>query len=608
MKFSFSLERAAGQRVPSTDARTGAMITSPVALPGHAELLRRFQDANRRMFRSYDAAVTTDYNADFRSTFGSANAELLTSLYASRGRTRTLVKDFPQAKSIQRAFQNNVVGHDPFRLKMRVGKYVEDGDDAPRFVPDTRINRMIETEWEEFKRAENFTVRKDLSFMEALRIVEASLVRDGGILARHYRGFEGNPYFYAVDFLEADRLQESYTGRSAEGNMIRFSIERDRYNAPVAYWLLTRHPGDVFGWNSAQHMQQNFRERVSAADIIYLPNLRDRAEQDIGMTELDSIVQQLHRDRQYDIALTYAAIASCCKPFWIKKEFPTGIPYSPEQLEQMVNGGTLPGAEINPTQAQQQIGLRTNAMSPAMTESLPWGMTLQQLDPKFPIEAASEFKKDNMRSAAVGAGIAYQSVSGDFQNLGFSASRMSELPQRDYFKIRQQHIICGMVRRIFEEWLKYAILSGRLPGEWISRLEELRRAARFGARRWAYVNPLQDVQADILAVEAGFKSPQQVQADAEDGMPLDVLYSEIEEAHALEQAHGLDFAAAKAQTPGVEDADPDGGPAPAPGSAKADDNATPKPKKAGPNPLRFGIAPTTRTLLQLQATHGSNGH
>lgn len=607
MKFSFSITRSS----PSPSGPTpvvGSVIRSPVAMPQHAKILNDFQELNRKMLRGYDSAMANNFNADFQSTFGSANAEIQTSLYISRARARTLCKDDPHAKAILRTFKQNTVGHDPFRLKMRVGKYVDDGDGAARFVAEAEINRLIEQEWTLAGLPQNFSVRRDMSRMEGYQIVEASAVRDGSILARHHRAFPNNKYNYALDLLESDRLQESYMGRSAAGNMIRFSIERDQWQSPVAYWILTRHPGDSFGYTNKQ-IANTFRERVAAADIIHFNNLRDRAEQDIGFTELDCIVQQLHRDRQYDISLTYAAIASCCKPFWIKKEFPTGMQYTSDQLEQMQNaigapGGAATGAgDRNP---QAGIGVKTNVVGPATTEVFDYGQSLQQLDPKFPIEAATEFKKDNMRSAAIGAGIAYQSISGDFQNMGFSASRMSELPQRDNFKIRQEHMIMNFVRQHFNEWLKNAILAGVFPGEWMIRLEEFQYAAHFQGRRWAYVNPLQDVQAEIMAEEAGYRSPQQIQGDMEDGVPLEDLYSEMEEAKTLQEAHGLCFEDPDVTQPGLELDDPDNLKT-EPGEAK------PEPKKGAVQTLtkrhrRSRIKLAELLLMQGDGRNGNGSH
>lgn len=603
MTFSFSLTRSKPNLEQLPKAQGLILGNAPVK-PEFAEHIRSL---NQKMFRSYDAAITTGLNADFRSTFGSANAEILTSLYLSRGRARTLVKDFTTAKAMQRSMQNNVVGHKPFQLKMQYGKYV-DG----KFELDIDVNRMIEKEWEIAGLPENFSVRKDMSRMEGYRIIEASAFRDGSILARHWRDYPDNRYNYAIDLLEADRLQESYMGKAPNGNTIRFSIERNQWQAPVAYWLLTRHPGDVFGTEGAYFGvgPNNWRERVDAKDIIHYNNLRDRAEQDIGFTELDASIQALHRNRQYDISLVYAAIASCCKPFWIKKEFPTGMNYTPEMLEQMMNqvqtGPYLNGnpgigtgqANQNPTTTQRGIGTRTDSLTPAQTQEFDYGQSLQQIDPKFPIEAASEFRKDNLRDAANGCGLAYQTASGDYQNLGFSASRQSELPQRDWFKIRQEHMIMNFVRKHFNEWLKSAILCGRLALD-ITELENYQLAATFQGRRWDYLNPLPDVQADILAMEANIKSPQQIQAEMEDGLPLDTLYSEIEEAEVLRDLHGIVSAeelAAQSTAPTVD-------------STERGGNADIPPKKGGKQTLKRsrGISRTTMQLIEMQGD-GRNGY
>ncbi len=573
MKFSLFTFESKARTETVRPTLSGAAITSPRALPEHAGMLRQFQEMNGKMLRSYDAAMTNQFNGDFQSTPASANAEILTSLYLSRNRARTLVKDFSQGKAMQRTMQNNVVGHDPFRLNMKTGDGITDEE-----------AQAIESEWHEAAKPENFSVRQTMSRMEGLRIMEASAFRDGSVLMRLYRGFPNNKYGFAVDLLEADRLQESYMGRAPDsGNVIRFSIELDKWNAPVAYWLLTRHPGDVFQSNgpwTGGVGAQVWRERVPANDIIHFNNLRDRAEQDIGFTELDCVIQDLHRARQYAISLAYAAIASCCKPFWVKKEYPTGMSYTSDDLEKMMNqagaagpvSGTGTGTGSEGVAGQQRIGARTNVVSPANTEIMNYGESLQQLDPKFPVEAAEDYQKSAMRSAGVGAGVAYQSISGDFQNMGFSASRMSELPQRDNFKVRQEHMKFMVIQRYFKEWLRYAIMSGALNLP-IAKLDFYCSKAMFQGRRWAYVNPLQDVQSDIMAVENGFKSPQQVQSEMEDGMPLAELYDEFEKAKAMQEERDLVFGEAAKTQPTVAE--------PGSGAPAAPEDGKP-PAKTGP--------------------------
>lgn len=578
-----------------------------------------FREMNERMIRSYDAAITNQFNRDQRGTYGSANAEVLAYDYTARARARHACSNEPHAKGILRTMQNNVVGHRPFRLKMRLGTIVDRdkptaGGIKKKFKPESDTNTQIELEYEKAGRPENFTVRQDMSRMEAFRVMEASAFRDGRILMRDYWGYEFNDYKYAVDILECDHLDQNYMGKApVSGNPIRFSIEyHPKYNFKLAFWLLTRHPGDPFG--APSWLANTWRERVDADEIILYNNLRDRAEQDIGMTEMDSIMQYLHRIKQYEISLTLAAIGSCCKQWWIKKNFPTGMTYTTEDVQgwvgQYVSQITGPigtngtGQNSGTVAKQQQIGTRSTTDAPATTLELPYGEELMQTDPKFPIEASVGFRKNNLESVGVGVGIAYQDIAGDYQNLGFSASRACSLPMRDNFKVRQQNFIDVVVRPHFRKWMKAAITSGVFDFP-ISRLDEIVNAAKFQGVRWPFVNPLQDIQATILQLEAGLISPQQVQDELEDGVSIEDLYTMLEEANELQEAHGLQYGESDVTRPTISKGEP-GQTIPKPG-----DDAQPPPKTRPANPVRARrrrgeIDDTTGRLLAMQED-GRNG-
>lgn len=627
MKFnllSFESGRSASHSTLSTESAqpgiTGAALRAPmpVVTPKMASMTRLVQELNAHMTRAYDASVTTGFNADFRGTYGSANTEIIGGDYTGRARSRTLAKDTPQGKAIIRTYQNNVVGDDPFKLDMRYGKWVKGSDSArggtaengasqqqrptEKFVEDAEVNRAIEAEWELFGQPENFTVKGDMSRMEAFRIAEASVTRDGYILCRHHRRFPFASDMYATEWLECDRLQTQFQGKSENGNPIRFSIEFDReWNRKVAYHILAGHPGDSTGKSMLAGLsastqgqvydgRQTYRIRIPAEDIVAFHNLRDRAEQDVGYTELDASVQSLWRLFQYEKALTYAAIASCCKPFWIKKEFPTGMSFAAtaEEITALLEGqGGVRNADAgthqanNPVQGQQGLRQRASTEVPGSTLEMEYGHSLMQTDPKFPIEAAHEFRQDNQRDIAVAAGVSYQDVSGDFQNLGFAAALMCQTPKQDYCKIRQRNFVDCVVRPIFKEKLRAGILAGTYEEKYgvhldISKLDDYVQAAKFKGKRWAFVNPLVQAQTLIIMLEAGIISPQQVQDQLPDGVSMEQLYTMIAEAKAEQEKHGLTFGT-EATRPGADAGEantPDG-----------EDGGVPSKKKTS-NPVR----------------------
>ena len=495
------------------------LLDTRAVTPKDAKYLRLIP---RQKIRMYDSAATTRLNQDFPISITSSNAEILVSIVASRSRARRLERDNPYATQIINAHQNNVVGDDPFRLEMKVGKMVDGA-----FVEEDETNLEIEQAWKEAGMPENFSVRKTLSRSEGYWQTISAVIRDGGIIWRHYRQFPKNDCHYAVDILETDHLDYNWNRpQVGTANEIQFSIEMDEFHAPVAYHLLTRHPGDVFAWSNSP----KYRERVDAQDIIALWNIRTRAEQYIGMPSFCSIIQRLHRLDQYDVAEMTAAIVSACKMGFFKKDA-TGDEYT--------------GDTQNEEEAKQMQA------SPGTFEELPAGYGVDQWDPKHPVEAYPNFTKQNLRAVAGGAGLAYHVLANDLEGVNFSSGRLGENQQRDQFKKLQKHMILNLVRPHFNAWLKYAILSG-IVKQPIARLPEFIKAAHFHAKKWGQINPMQDTQADILRIEAGLDSRDHVILNSERGGDTQKVDAEIAADKKIDEDHDLDFSGGDVTLPTIK--------------------------------------------------------
>lgn len=542
MKLSFELSRTGGELLKQrvVQPKDAEMLRSAAAKAGKFPVAKGdFVRMAKSKFRMYDAATTTDLNVDFPVSITSANAELLVSITASRARARRLCRDNPYAASAESTYAFNVAGDEPFRLEMKVGKYV-DGV----FQEETETNRIIEQAWAEAGKPENCCSTRNLSRLELYHMAIAAVIRDGGVLFRHRRAYPANKFNYAVEPIEIDRL-DVYWNRPAVGtaNEIQFSIEMDKWHAPVAYWILTRHPGDVFAFSN----QDAYRERVAADEVIAFFNMRLRANQTVGMSAFAPVVQRLHRIDQYDVAEMTAAIVSAIKIGFFTKT---------NTSDQYV--GT----------SEDENGMKIDKVEPGMNfEEMPDNFDLKQFDPKHPVEAYAAFSDQNLRSIAQGLKLAHSTLSGNYAGMSFSTGRLEKLPERDGFKVMQEHTKKSFVHPHFNEWLKYAILSGQvqLP---MSRLEEFQNAAFFHAKRWPYINPLQDAQADILRIEGGLDSRSRVIAESERGGDVEQVDSEIASDKAVDDAHDLDFTGSDPTKPTL----PSGSP------AEADGVQAPQPK------------------------------
>lgn len=575
--------------------------------PDHpaVKAVRELGELCERLNRSYDAATSDGYNADMRGTYGSPNSEIITAQYTVAARVRTITKDTPHGKGFQRTMQNNVVGPNPFPLEMRVGKT----DATGKFIEEKDTNTAIEDAWKDYCRQENFAIDKTWTFMEAMRMTEAELVGPGSVLCRLHRGYPHNEFKFAVDFLETDRLQATYQGVDKFGNPIRASISRDKkWKFPTFYHILTQHPGDFLGsftYSPGLAGEKMYREMVPADDVIHFNNLRDRAEQEIGMTEMDATTQPLWRIHQYEKALTLTSIATATRPWWIEKDLPTGFVVPEALREQFANTPGLSGLDAggggkDPAQTQQGVGTPTTVLKPGAREEFPAGMKLKYADPKFPIEAAHEFRQDNIRDLAVGTGAAYQHLSGDFQNLGFIAGLMCMVPFQENCKVRQEHFKQALVHRLFREWLKSTILSGyfdtRSQTVLLTRLNEYCIAAHFKGKGFQFVNPLVQAQALILLCEAGHMTRQQVQDMLPDGMSFDKMVQYLKNEKEEMDAAGLLQDDVFVTRPSISKGNP-GQTSPEPSSS---DDAQPPDKSRPANPVRSRtrISPEMMALME----------
>lgn len=637
MKFSlFAIETA---KQP-TQIRTGAEIRPPYppeAMRVTADEVREYQEMRsmaQRMNRAMDAATVDNFTQDLRGSYGDANTELYPYNYTVRARARTLAKNTSHGKGTQRVYADNVVGDDPFELEMKILKRTPDGkpvrDENGEPQEDKDLAEAICDAWGIFRWQENFTVRKNMDFMEALRVAEMAMKRDGMVICRMYPNYKYNNFGFAVDFLERDHLQEQWSGFSPSdglfgaGNPIVGSIEQHpEFKFPLAYWLLRRHPGNAYAIAATPFDQRNFREQVAADEVVLMDNPRTRPEQDTGDTEFDASLLPLWRIHQYEKSLTLTSILCASRPWWIEEDKPTGLEmpgYASQLLQNyqlnVMDPGILPaGPGDDPAKTQSNDNPKRQMVKPGSREEIPAGKHLKWADSKFPVEAASTFRKDNERDLATGTHGSYQQMSGDYQNLGFVAGLMSQMPFQRNVRVNQK-TMAEDLRPIFRGWLKSAILIGYFEKKGIfvsiTRLEEFVAAAFFKGQQAEFVNPLLQAQTLILLNESGALTDQQVQDALPNGITTDKLYAIRKSEQERKLALGLMAPSAVAAMPSIAHE----GMA-APGTERPSEPATPATEPGGPEtppksrPQRPGasrsksprvpgtIDETTRMLLQM---------
>jgi lambda family phage portal protein len=354
----------------------------------------------------------------------------------------------------------------------------------------------------------------DWAKVQALAI--RSCARDGGALFRkHYAA--NTPFRFALEPMEIDHLDQDYNATSG-GVLVKLGVEYSANGAVAAYHILRTHPGDNYQYVSAGR----YRERVPAKDIIHL-FMPERYGQSCGAPWVHSAIMPLRHLAKYSEAEVVAARTSAAKMgFLVPKDTAT------------------PPGYVGPDDGN---GNKYMDVEPGSIEQLPFGYDFQQFDPTHPNSAFRDFVKSQLREISAGLGVSYVSLANDLEAVNYSSIRAGLIEEREEWKSIQRWFIEAFVRPVFEDWLLYSLMSGAITDNGLAPLPAAKfdkfNQPEFKARRWAWVDPLKDMQAEVLAVEKGWKSKRS--SISESGGDIEDVYSEQAADDALADEYGLDF-------------------------------------------------------------------
>ena len=435
-----------------------------------------FNRNKRKQRRNYAGAATSRLTSDWVSQGTSADSEVKNSLRILRNRARSLVRDSDFAKSALRAVKNNVVGqgikHQAQVRMVRGGRL------------DERLNSLIEYEWKKWGKAKNCHAGGTLSWSDIQRLCLNSMIESGELFVRFvYQEFGDSKVPFGLEILEADFLDDDYTGLESNGNRVRMGVEINEWGRPVAYHFLTYHPGDYqFSYGN---IAQKRRIRVPAEEIIHL-YAAGRPGQTRGVTAVASAIMRLNNLKGYEEAEIIAARASSAMMGFVR---------TPDQ--ELFEDGTYDDQSVLD-------------FAPGSIRRLAPGEEMQFFSPSRPDDAVTPFVAQMLRAVAAGVGCSYTQVSSDFSQSNYSSSRLELLETRAHYRTLQQYMIETLCQRVYEKWMDMAVMSGalRLPGFDID-------PDRYYESKWIapaaqFVDPQKEAEAYKSLVRSGIMTLSQV--------------------------------------------------------------------------------------------------
>ncbi|XZG69247.1 phage portal protein [Chitinibacteraceae bacterium HSL-7] len=325
-----------------------------------------------------------------------------------------------------------------------------------------------------------------------------------------------------LQVLEAEMVPDR-DGRTPSGNEIRRGIEFDRIGRRVAYHVLRQHPGDGLGDAIAT-------VRIPADQILHIYEPL-RPGQLRGVSDFAPILAKLRGVGNFDDAVLHRQELTNLFTAFIKKALPSG----PAELG--LNQLTGQYAEHDTS------GIPMAALEPGATQELLDGEDIVFSQPPGPGADYADYMREQGLHVAAGSHMPYELLTGDLRDISDRTLRVAIQGFRRHCEQRQWLVLipqlCDPVRRA---WALAARLAGKLaPADQLAALDTL-----WVPQGWEYLHPVQDVDADIKAIDAGLRSRSSVITRR--GDDPEAVDMEAAEDAARAKSLGLTFGAAETRT------------------------------------------------------------
>ncbi|MFZ2309604.1 MAG: phage portal protein [Rhodoferax sp.] len=416
--------------------------------------LRRLR-AREMLVRAYEGASQKD---GWRPRRGgaSANTDHLADGASLRTRARALVQNVPYiARGLESLVANTIgTGITPRSLSTNA--------DA------------VDKLWGEWAKVCDADGVSDLYGLQAMAY--RAMEQDGEVLVRlrARRTEDGLPVPLQIQVLEIDWLDSSRMGSNGP-NTILNGIEYDPLGKIVFYWLWDQHPGELV----AGRRGKTSSYPVPAARIIHL-FAPQRPGQGRGFTRLAPVIARVRDVQLYEDAELQ------------RKNLETRL--------SVIASGDVSSMSMTESEAQgtvRRTGELGTLASGGITQ-VPSGVNLTLVEPKA-AGGYVEYVKYQLHLIAAGMGVTYEMLTGDVREVNFSSARVSMLEfRRNAEQMQWLTLIPRLCEPIWRAFVDAASMAGKMKAN--------DYGVDWSTPKWTYVNPVQDVAADLDEIAGGLCS------------------------------------------------------------------------------------------------------
>ena len=339
-----------------------------------------------------------------------------------------------------------------------------------------------------------------------------------GIFQRDFKTSVMNPYSLRIHMVEADRICTPYEARlvpyggrtdgtAKNGNRIFDGVEIDSKGRAVAIYVCNVYPNQMLRETDKMEWER-VQLRSPRTGLLNYVQIMDteRPDQYRGVSYLAPVIEPMLNITRYTQSEVIAAMIQSWFTAWIKTETnPAEFPLAEASYGDDDNPDMPPDRNISDNSNEYEMG-PGNVLHLAKDEDVKFGT------PSIPTPGFDTFVKVLCKEIGAALNIPYDVLLKEF-NASYSASRAALMEAWESFRMHRAMLVERFCQPVYETWLAEAVALGRIsaPGFFT---DPIIRAAWCKAE-WlgpvqGQLDPTKEVKADILAVQHGFKTHEQV--------------------------------------------------------------------------------------------------
>lgn len=454
----------------------------------------------------------------FNVSSGAPHEDIDANNYTLRQRSRMLYMGAPIATGALKRQRTNIVGSGLW-LKSTIDRDVLGMTKEQAEAWQRKVQAEFAL-WAEKKQTCDSTGLNNFYGMQQLAALAWPMSGDAFFIVKRAEATDMAPYSLRLHMIEADRVRtptesgnllaaNQTRGKAANGNLIYDGVEVNGDGAVVAYHIANTYPYQYDGTPTEFVRVEAYGKEMGLPNVLHIMD-SERPEQYRGVPYLAQVIEPLLQLRRYTEAeISSAVIQAFLAAFVTTEAGADDIPFNE------VGGGStggIVGTGVHDLDNEVSRDSNEYEMGPGTMYMMEPGESVHTLTPSHPNSGFDKFVRAMVEQVGSALEIPADLLMMSF-NASYSASRAALLEAWKGFKMRREWLADSFCRPVYEIWLTEAVARGRIsaPG---FLTDPLIRQAYLGSE-WigpaqGTLNPVQEVQAEVTAVENGFTTREAV--------------------------------------------------------------------------------------------------